>query len=112
MVLKQHISFLAQVIQIHVVSHLGYSHTWSHQRHTHLDIISLCASVLEDARDPMTNPRLMWLARASLVLSPQVGISQQLQLLCMLLNSTHFKMPASMHRQEGLVGVSPAGIIM
>lgn len=45
-------------------------------------------------------PSLMGLTRASLLLTLQAGISQQLQLLGFVLNSTRFKMPTSSHEQE------------
>lgn len=44
-----------------------------------------------------TNTGLTW---ASLCLAPQVGISQQFQLLSFM-NSTHFIMPTSILKQEG-----------
>lgn len=52
----------------------------------------------------MAYPCLMWLTWASLLLSLQVGVSQHLQVQSFVLNSTHFKMPTSIHRQEGKGG--------
>lgn len=43
--------------------------------------------------DDIRYPCLMWLTRVSLLLSPQAGISQKLQLFSFVLNSTHFEMP-------------------
>lgn len=77
------------------------------QKHTHIDIVSTGASTCRGAGEmflsgglPVTYPYLMWLTQACLLLSLQAGIAQWLQLLSLVLNSTHFKMPNSIYRQE------------
>lgn len=60
--------------------------------------------------DKLCDQSLIWLTRTSLLLTLQAAISQQLQRLSFVLNSTRYKMPASIHKQEvqqGPWGSSP-----
>jgi len=103
---------LKYMFKMYHAHHIDSAHTHTHTyTHTPLDIVSTGAFTCRGARAmfhsgslPLTYPCLMWLTRASQPLSPQAGISRRLQLFSFVLNSTYFKMPTGIHKQEGLPG--------